>query len=86
MTSYIWKGWRVHTPDDYVPCFLERTWVKILRGRDLLLIPFPSSFKDFSNIPKDEDEEWEFIGGVKTAMKNPDGSVFPVMVVVFMRR
>ena len=86
MTYYIWKGWRDHTLDDYVPCFKERTWMKILKGKDLLLIPFPEDFKDFSNISEDEDEEWEFMGGVKTAMKNPNGCVFRVMVVVFMRK
>jgi len=86
MTVFIWKGWRVHTPDDYIPCFLERTWIKILKGRDLLLIPFPPCYKDVKKISRDEDEEWEFVGGVKTAMWHPDGGVFPVMVVVFMRK
>jgi len=85
MTYFIWKGWRVHTLDDYVPCFKERTWMKILKGKDLLLIPFPPNFKDFSNISEDEDEEWELVGAVKTAMKSPD-KLIPVTVVVFMRK
>ncbi|RLG90938.1 MAG: hypothetical protein DRO36_05225 [Candidatus Hecatellales archaeon] len=87
MTVTLWKGWRVLSPKDFVPIFREREWIKILRGEDLILIPFPFDFKDLPELSVYEDGEWEFQGVVKTALReHPSFKLVPVEVVVFRRR
>jgi len=87
MTVTLWKGWRVLSPKDFVPIFRERVWMKILRGQDLVLIPFPFNFKDLPKFSAYDDREWEFQGIVKTALREyPSFKLVPVEVVVFRRR
>ena len=89
MVTTYWKGWRTLSSKEFVPIFREREWVKILRGEDLILIPFPPDFKNLSKFNHYEDKEWEFQGVVRTAYKKEPPPMFPIpliVTVVFRRR
>jgi len=86
MSGYNWKGWRCHPPEDFYPIFRERPWMKILYGKDLILVPFPGFFRNSVILKQFEDEEWEFIGFVITKFNEDDTYDFTSVGIFWRRR
>jgi len=77
-----WKGFLNIDRNEFFVFFKKRVWYQILKGEDLILIPFEEDFKPIE-MELLEDEEWEYLGEVLTAWR---GTSRKVRLVIFGRR